>query len=60
MLDKDNEVIINFGFIGKLSSAHIIALAVTRGERTSNKAVLEQELLHEIKKTEVGKRLKDA
>ncbi len=51
---------IHFGFVGKGSSAHIIALAVTRKEIKPHIIITRKILLNEIMKTQIGKQLKNA
>ena len=49
-----------FDFIGRDSSAHLLAKEVARGKKKAHHIVNIDELLNKIKMTEVGKRLKDA
>lgn len=51
---------IHFGHIGKESRAHYRAALIGLGRANPQKVIEFEELLKEIKKTEVGKRLKDA
>ena len=60
MLDEKSRIHINFGFVGKQSRAHLLGLAITRRQKKPAKKFKANELLIVIKKTEVGKRLKDA
>lgn len=59
-IDFRRIVQIMFGQIGKKSNAHSIAHHIATKEIKSRKEVSLQEIISEIKKTEVGKRLKNA
>lgn len=60
LADLTSEPVIEFDFIGTEPPAHLMAKEVARGKQLPTKVASEAELLKEIKKTEVGKRLKDA
>ena len=51
---------ISFGKIGKRSNAHHLAHDIATGEIKTKRILKLTEILNEIKKTEVGNRLKDA
>ena len=66
LLGSKSEIIIEFGHVGKLSKAHDLAAKVGSKKVKPDKIVTLEEILElvlgirPIKKTEVGKRLKDA
>lgn len=61
MLEKDkNRIDINFDTIGRRVNAHIKGYLVFKGKLKANKNISQDALLQEIKKTEVGNRLKNA
>lgn len=58
--DGKNIPVIEFGHVGKTSKAHFRAKLVTGKKEKPRLVLSEKDLLKAIKKTEVGKRLKNA
>lgn len=60
MLGFDRKPEIHFALIGKSAKAHDLATKVTHKKEAAKKELSVEEILEEIKSTEVGKRLKNA
>lgn len=50
---------IHFGFVGKESPADLLCREIARGRKKANLIINKRQILVKIKKTEVGKQLKD-
>lgn len=50
----------HFGFVGKLSSAHLLGKEIARGRKKASVILNEEQIIELLKKTEVGSQLKDA
>ena len=59
MEENRDKIIIEFGIIGKRVNAHIKGYQVYKGKRNPEKVLNQEAILKEIKKTEVGKQLKN-